>query len=385
MAAAPEAYAGREQAYVKHFLLENYLSDLFHKIASGFGHIVYVDGFSGPWQSAGENYSDTSFGIALKTLSSAKETWKARGKDVVATAFLVEKNQSSFSKLDGLKKSFSDINLITYNANFVDIADTLASQIPRNAFTFLFIDPKGWKIDMARLKSLFSLLNCEIVFNFMFQFVNRAAYINDPAITKGLNELITAPNWRQKIIDASESSTEERKRILVEAFSSTIAQIGGFEYVADTTIFRPIKDQPLYSLIYATRKPKGIEVFRNCQIKTLREQSAVRDATKSANVLKTKGQIELFGISEMKPNTLDIDLQEQARFAREDFLNTVRLSADKLYYAEIWPKILGRFVISKTEMNAIVAEARKQGLITIPNWGVRQRTPHDQSQIKIGS
>ena len=385
MAAAPEAYAGREQAYVKHFLLENYLSDLFHKIAGGFGHIVYVDGFSGPWQSAGENYSDTSFGIALKTLSSAKETWKARGKNVIATAFLVEKNQLSFSKLEGLKESFSDLNLITYNANFIDVADTLASQIPRDAFTFLFIDPKGWKIEMAMLKSLFSLRNCEIVFNFMFQFVNRAAYISDPAITKGLNELITAPNWRQKILDASESSTEERKRILVEAFSSTIAQIGGFEYVADTTIFRPMKDQPLYSLIYATRKPKGIEVFRNCQIKTLREQSAVRDATRSADMLRAKGQHELFGLSEMKSNTVEIDLQEQARLAKEEFLTIVRQSGNKLSYADIWPKILSRFVISKPEMNAIAADARKQGLITIPNWGVRQRTPHEQSQIKIGS
>jgi hypothetical protein len=87
----------------------------------------------------------------------------------------------------------------------------------------------------------------------------------------------------------------------------------------------------------------------------------------------------------MKSNTVEIDLQEQARLAKEEFLTIVRQSGNKLSYADIWPKILSRFVISKPEMNAIAADARKQGLITIPNWGVRQRTPHEQSQIKIGS
>ena len=46
-------YAGREQAYVKHFLLDAYLEALIHKIASRYDHVVYVGGFSGPWQAAG--------------------------------------------------------------------------------------------------------------------------------------------------------------------------------------------------------------------------------------------------------------------------------------------------------------------------------------------
>lgn len=84
-------YAGREQSYVKHIFLESYLERLVHKTASVYPHIVYVDGFAGPWQSANERLGDTSFGIALNALRSAKASWKERGRDVKMSAYLVER------------------------------------------------------------------------------------------------------------------------------------------------------------------------------------------------------------------------------------------------------------------------------------------------------
>ncbi len=65
-------YAGREQTYVKHVFLQSYLEALVHKTASAYSHVVYVDGFAGPWHSANEKFEDTSFGIALNALRRAK-------------------------------------------------------------------------------------------------------------------------------------------------------------------------------------------------------------------------------------------------------------------------------------------------------------------------
>src|SRR6266513_1050803 len=39
---------------------------------------------------------------------------------------------------------------------------------------------------------------------------------------------------------------------------------------------RPLKDRTLYCLFYATRHPKGIEVFRDCQIAALNTQAKTR-------------------------------------------------------------------------------------------------------------
>ena len=45
------AYEGREQAYIKHCLLEEYLPEWGYKVGSQWDSLVYVDGFAGPWET----------------------------------------------------------------------------------------------------------------------------------------------------------------------------------------------------------------------------------------------------------------------------------------------------------------------------------------------
>jgi hypothetical protein len=85
-------YDGREQSYVKHVFLEGYLDRLVHKTASVYRHIVYVDGFAGPWQSANETFKDTLFGIALNALRRAKASWRIHRREVTMSALLVERS-----------------------------------------------------------------------------------------------------------------------------------------------------------------------------------------------------------------------------------------------------------------------------------------------------
>jgi hypothetical protein len=75
-------------------------------------------------------------------------------------------------------------------------------------------------------------------------------------------------------------TSEGRKAMLVDAFKANLAHYGNYEYVAETTVLRPVKDRALYCLFYATRHPRGIEVFRDCQAEALKEQSKTRAATK---------------------------------------------------------------------------------------------------------
>jgi three-Cys-motif partner protein len=142
-------YAGREQAYVKHVFLERYLEALIFKTASTYNHIVYVDGFAGPWQSANESFADTSFGIALHALRRAKETWKnASGREVRMSAHLVEKHPKAYERLAAISERFPDIDIKTYPKDFLDIVPLLVADIPATAFAFFFIDPKGWGIPL---------------------------------------------------------------------------------------------------------------------------------------------------------------------------------------------------------------------------------------------
>src|SRR5262245_53092050 len=147
-------YAGREQSYVKHVFLERYLEALIFKTASVYNHIVYVDGFAGPWQSANERFEDTSFGIALSALRRAKETWKKGGRNVRMTACLVEQHTKVYAQLGTIQPLFPGIEIKTYNDDFISIVPTIVADIPRDAFAFFFIDPKGWRLPLLKLQPM---------------------------------------------------------------------------------------------------------------------------------------------------------------------------------------------------------------------------------------
>ena len=53
----------------------------------------------------------------------------------------------------------------------------------------------------------------------MFDFINRAAGIDDPVVIRGLNALIPYGNWRMKLKEAEQNqgklSSSDRKSILV--------------------------------------------------------------------------------------------------------------------------------------------------------------------------
>jgi hypothetical protein len=66
----------------------------------------------------------------------------------------------------------------------------------------------------------------------------------------GLDELIPYGNWRQELKDAEKRlgralTSEERRTILVNAFKESLRQLGGYEFVAETPILRPVKDHTL--------------------------------------------------------------------------------------------------------------------------------------------
>ena len=373
---AIQDYQGREQAHVKHVFLERYLERLVHKTASSYNHIVYVDGFAGPWQSASEQFQDTSFGIALTALRQAKATWKGAGRNVEMSAYSVEQDPTAYSKLARIPAKYPDIEVKTFPGDFLKVLPTILVDIPPDAFTFFFIDPKGWRFRLHDLKNMLERQRSEVIFNFMFDFINRAASMKDCAA--GLDELIPYGDWRKKLEEAENrgATSDVRKTILVDAFGESLAKIGGYDFVAETTVLRPLSDRALYCLCYATRHPKGIEVFRDCQLQALQEQAKTRAATKVKHAETVTGQREIFeSLHEMAPNELE-QLLADAEVAAEKMLLELTPSAPSFsVYNDIWPRVLARHVVRRTNVNQIGARLRKEGQIVFPDWEPKKRVP----------
>ena len=98
-------YKGREQAYVKHYLLEKYLSRWGYKIGSKWNPLVFVDGFAGPWGAKDEGFADASFGIAIRALNDAVDgLLEKRQITVRGLCVFVEKKPKPFARLDEFAK-----------------------------------------------------------------------------------------------------------------------------------------------------------------------------------------------------------------------------------------------------------------------------------------
>lgn len=385
----PPEYVGREQAYIKHLFLRQYLGRLVHKIGSFADRIVYIDGFSGPWKSASENYGDTSFGIALRALTEAHHYWSgasARPRSVRMSAHLVEREAAAFRQLQGIAPHFPAVCVTPYNDPFLDVVENIAGAIPSDAFSFVLVDPKGFALDMARLKPLLARDRSEVVFNFMFDFANR--FTSLPQLQATFDRLFVGVDWRDDLdrLEADPATTPEaRKGAFLRWFKEAVRNVGGFRYVADVEVQYPGKSRTFYYLVYGTRKPPGIEVFRDCQIKALEEQAAVSGRMHVQAVIAT-GQGLLFGPPEPpRDSRLDAALERERLAAHAMMLGMIPAEGRSVAWESVWPAVLSEHVISRSALGREVNKLRKAGVLSVPAWSSnRKQVPDDEYRLARG-
>jgi three-Cys-motif partner protein len=378
-------YGGREQAFVKHHFLASYVEQLVFKVSSR-RDIVYIDGFSGPWKDQGERYEDTSFGIALESLRRAKQTWKDKGRgDPAMTALLVEKDPHPYERLQAILPLYPDIQIRTFNGDFVQLVPELLRCIPENAFSFVLMDPKGWKIDMNAVAPLLSRSNNEVVFNFMFTMINWSAAMPNAAIQAALEALMPKTNWKQRLdtiaLAPGQSKADARKQVLVDAICEAIGRLGRYPYVMETPVLFPLKDRTFYSLIYATRSPKGIEVFRDCQQASLKKQDEVRSKLQVAKRDERAGMTDMFGALPSEDDFAARWIVEQETSACKALLAATPIAPSTTTYGEVWPHILATHGVRKVRLGRIAAELRKSGDLEFLDWGPRKQVPDDHYRI----
>jgi len=380
-------YVGREQAYVKHHFLSDYVERLVFKVASSYRNVVYVDGYSGPWKDQSDRFEDTSFGIALQALRKAKAEWKRiRGIDVTMTALLVERDRDAYHRLQEIIPRFPDITIKTYPGEFVPLIADLIRAIPAGAFTFVLMDPKGWKIDMNAVAALISRPNTEVVLNFMFDFINRFATMEQPAIKTGLDALMPSADWRQRIgdldADPAEPGANPRKNVLVTAICDAIGRFGKYPHVLETPVLYPTKDRTFYSLIYATRSAKGIEVFRECQHDALKAQDLVRDQLKSVKRAEATQMSDLFAGTPTGNEFAARWMAQQEADARTMLLEMIPPAPASIKYGDVWPAVLAKHGVRRRRLARMAAELTGAGQLRFLGWAPRKQVPDDEYRVQ---
>jgi len=374
-------YKGKEQTYLKHLVLENYLERLSWIIGFGSDYgICYVDGFSGPWKSASEDYGDTSIRISLDILSKTKSGLQERGKSVKFKCIFVEKEEEQFNELKSILMQHprSGIEAHPLHGEFEDLIDEVLSEA-EGFFTLFFIDPSGWTgYGLKNIGPIVSRPKSEVLINFMFDYVNRFLKPDiDQSIARSFDGLFGDTGWRGQIPEG-----RSREDAILSYYKECLRKIGGYQYVVNTPILKPTEDRTYYYLIYATHHHKGLRTFKEVEAKMQPQQQRIRKEAIYEKELSRTRQESLFGSQIVDTESTYI------RHRRRKLIDLERLLEEMLHrqptfsFRDFLLRALQIEMVYEKDAKDLIAQARKDGRIKIPNWEKYQRKPNDNSIIQ---
>lgn len=256
----------------KHVLLETYLKAWFPILAhSGQRRFIFLDGFAGPGI-----YSDGEPGsplIALQTL--IEHDHFVRWDSTEFIFVFVESNGPRFRNLVAQIESYwdsiggkpSNIYVEHQHATFADVAKDIIDEVQgRLAPTLAFIDPFGWSgVPMRLIGELLSADKCEVIFNFMFDAVNR--FVNDdrPGIANTFADLFGTTGEEHR--EAGVLAGEERKEFLRDLYVSQLKQVAKFTHVRPFEMMDIDRNRTAYYLMYGTRHARGLRAMKEAMWK----------------------------------------------------------------------------------------------------------------------
>lgn len=381
----PQWYEGREQALVKHTFLDTYMPAQIPKDVSWADEFTYIDLFAGPWQSNSGDYSDTSFGIALRRMTEAKEAQAELGRSVRMVAHLVEKDPRKYPELQEAIKKFPGVEVCTYNGEAERWASEIAASIPTRAFRFVVIDPKGVP-DVRNFRCLIAPDKTEVLLNFMFQFANRFAGSNDrmPTLEGWLGGLPGDERaWRSEFVSLRGSA---REAAITDRARDALRKMGGYRFAPALTVDETDADRPLYKLIYLTRHPAGLKVFRDAHVKALETQASYKSVRRAEARKAASGMDDMFtAISQIYPGErIALEIAKGEAAARAMLLKVLAGCPEGVLWRDIWPAVLDACVITHGKLGDIARELRADEQIRVPAWTSSiQKRPKDEFQIQL--
>ena len=270
-------YLGREQTFVKHHLLKDYLAALANIVGQEYSSVTYVDCFSGPWKAASQKYQDTSFGIAIEELKKARNQLRTQfNRNVSMRCFFIEKNERAYHELNEFLQIAREpgVELEAKNGRFEDLVPEIIEFVNQSpgTFPFFFIDPKGWRaISIGVIKSLLMTHPGEVLINLMTSHLHRFVK------TQNQSELFGSAEYVERLRGLSGQDLDDE---IVAIYSEKLRTVGCYEYVCAAVILRSNIDVPHYRLIYGTRHQLGLTKFKEAEKRAMNLMEPARSQAK---------------------------------------------------------------------------------------------------------
>lgn len=347
----PKEYAGREQSYLKHRILDGYLQAWAQKHASnsryGPVRLVYVDCFAGPWQSQTQKLEDTSVHIGLTALEIATRTWKS---GTTAKALFVEKDDEAYARLQKHLGTYrGPVETLALHGEFGSQIEIINKHIGSSP-AFLFVDPTGWKgVAMNYIAPLARPPKRDVLINVMFNHIRR--FKDDPRefLRSQMREFF---GLRDR--DIPEGLDEDE---LLALYRRQLKQAAHLPYAANLAIPHPDQDRTWFHLVVGGHHHEVVRLFRSIESKVCgREAEQVRSSARSR---RTSQSEMLFG----QDATFDGRHEASEKHVRE-WLRS-KAPAWNSTFLDVWTELLQENHLTRTELARLVLEEVDEGRIEL--------------------
>ena len=355
----PEFYRGREQSYIKHLFLNEYIQTAAFKTLQGRSRIFnFVDAFAGPWNVSDEkNYSDASFHQVLHTLEAVRSSLGRQGNAGLKINFcFCETNMKAFEKLRQYADGHCKFQIHVYHGRFENHLDEI-SNICRVGFTFTFVDPTGWNIDSQPIFQFLKNQHGEFLLNFMSEHINRHARYSE--VTASFGRFLADPHWKDDFDNLSSEWNNEQKVLLL--LKKNLKSNKVTAYLPDYPILKPGADRVKMRLILGTNSPKGLEVFRDVQFKVEKREIQLRNERKTEHL----NQPSLFTddqILELQQNAIGFGCQSYQKRAEQRIIELLN-DQKSVEFERLAIEILENVPIRMTQIKSLVKNMKQQNLV----------------------
>jgi three-Cys-motif partner protein len=302
------------------------------------------------WETKTEDFRDSSFMIAISVLQDAqKRILERTGSRRRIRCFFSESNAEAFAQLKEAVAPFhkpeEGFEIETYGGKFEDAVNDIQTFIG-TSFPLIFIDPTGWTgYPFDKIKPLFLRSKCEVLINFMYEFINRFAYSDDRDTVASLDSILGGPGWGKRL------DPDLRRGLAVEKlFRETLKSTGNFDFVISTRIDKVTTERPHFFLAYGTKSPDGLKTFRQTEYDALREHEKNRATAKEKKREQRSNMVDLFAghQAELQEATIDEIVDDQKTLASADLMATLAANGP-LHFSSAVARLLQAYMLRETK------------------------------------
>ena len=368
----PQAYRRRAQSFVKHEVLRAYLERAAMIILSKYPDFVFVDGFSGPWQNARDDLSDTSFGISLAQLRAARQAWADNDRSREVRCVFVEKRKAAFDRLSAASALAADVPITPLHGKLEDHIPRILQEVG-NSFALFFLDPTGWNYDLRNLAPLLTHRPAEVLVNFMYEHFRRFIDDKRPEIRGSQDRALGGPEWRAKYASMIQQGVPKETAVL-EVFKAQLKSVGGYQHVASARIRHPLADKTHFHLVYGTRHEKGLTEFRKVEKKVLSAEGGIRIQARDAALQERTGQTTFMDVLGPPPEAVGSDPRLLDHGQVRGWLQRA-VATRPIGYQHLMQAALERYSITEPEFKDQLVAANRERQIAFEGMPARAFKP----------